>query len=260
MKKHFIGLTCILAILSTATISWRPANAKISATELKKSSPASELLEKFVSNIYESAHLQESGLTFDLFKKGITGYLNFKAADMLPQNSAMLTIVDFTKSSREKRMWIIDLLNKQLTLNTLVAHGQGSGTEMASSFSDREDSHMSSVGFYLTDVVYHGKHGRSLKLDGMDEGFNSSARAREIVVHAAPYVSEGTIEHLGYLGRSFGCPAVSPAVVDQVINTIKNRTVLFINGNEPDYTSKYLDEQQAANFLSNSGVAYLASM
>jgi hypothetical protein len=130
-----------------------------------------------------------------------------------------------------------------------VAHGSGSGSETADYFSNIDDSHQSSLGFYLTDNVYMGKHGRSLHLDGLDEGFNDLARAREIVVHAAPYVSQKTINSTGRLGCSWGCPAVSPKVSNKVINTIKGKTMFFINGNDGSYSSKYLDESNLANYV-----------
>jgi hypothetical protein len=94
-------------------------------------------------------------------------------------------------------MWIIDILNKSLILNTWVAHGQGSGDDMANRFSNNNESHQSSLGFYLANEVYFGKHGRSLKLDGLDEGINSAARARGIVIHAADYVCQNTINQIG---------------------------------------------------------------
>ncbi|RYE20643.1 MAG: murein L,D-transpeptidase catalytic domain family protein, partial [Sphingobacteriales bacterium] len=153
------------------------------------------------------------------------------------------------KPSHTKRMWIVDMVSKSLLLNTWVSHGQGSGNDMATAFSDTEHSHQSSLGFYVTDEVYFGKHGRSLKLDGMDAGFNSHARSRAVVVHAADYVSQGAINQLGRLGRSHGCPAVSPEVSDMVINTIKGKTMMFIAGNDSRYTSKYMDETIAQNYL-----------
>ena len=260
MRKRFGGLAGILFLLAITFISWKPVGANRSVSNSDKTFKAQELLEKYVGSIYDVAHLQESGLTFDVFKKALTGFINLKGSNKSPQTSSILTVIDFTKPSREKRMWIIDVINKELILNTWVAHGMGSGKDMATRFSDRTDSHKSSVGFYLTDVVYYGKHGRSLKLDGMDPGFNSNARSREIVVHAADYVCENTIEHLGFLGRSLGCPAVSPDVADQVINTIKDKTVMFINGGVSRYSSKYLDEEQAANFVSDSNNAYIANL
>ncbi|WP_225872655.1 murein L,D-transpeptidase catalytic domain-containing protein [Pedobacter frigoris] len=108
-----------------------------------------------------------------------------------------------------------------------VAHGQRSGSDKASHFSNSNNSFQSSIGFYLTGEVYYGQHGRSLRLDGMDEGYNSIARKRSIVVHGADYVSQETINALGWLGRSQGCPALAPEVANTVINTIEGETVLL---------------------------------
>jgi hypothetical protein len=261
MKKPFIGVMCALLLISVTLESWRPAEEKKSILNSSKPFTAHELFEKYISNIYESAHLQESGLTFTVFKKAITGFLNLKISNKLSQTSSILTVIDFTRSSTEKRMWIIDVINKDLVLNTWVAHGHGSGKEIASRFSDRMESHKSSIGFYLTDEVYYGKHGRSLRLDGMDAGFNTNARKREIVIHAADYVGQNVIEEQGRLGCSLGCPAVAPEVADQVIETIKDKTALFINGKVHHYYSKYLDEQLAANFVaSDSNNNYIANL
>jgi hypothetical protein len=261
MRKHLGGLICTLLILSVTLISWRPQNTNKLSINVNTSFSARELLEKYATNIYESAHLQESGLALNVFKKAITGFINLKVSNKLPQTNSILTVVDFTKSSCEKRMWIIDVINKELILNTWVAHGNGSGNDIATRFSDKMNSHESSLGFYVTDEVYYGKHGRSLRLDGMDAGFNTNARSREIVVHAAAYVNQNIIAQQGRLGRSQGCTAVSPAVADQVINTIKDKTVLFINGNSNDYQSKYLDEELASNFVhSDSKSSYIANL
>src|SRR3569833_2933830 len=146
-------------------------------------------------------------------------------------------------------MWVVDLIKEHLLLNNWVAHGQGSGIDTANSISNTDNSHQSSLGFYLTDDVYFGKHGRSLHLDGLDEGFNTAARSREIVVHAADYVSQSFIDQNGRIGRSWGCPAVSPEVAGEVIDDIKGKTVLFINGSDASYTSKYLDEDLSANYV-----------
>lgn len=249
MRKHFWWIFCAFFILSISVISWRPVSANSSTINAKATVSGKELLSRYVATIYQTARLEQSGLDMTVFQKALTGYLNLKLANKLPQNSSVITVVDFTKSSCLKRMWIIDLISKQLLLNTWVAHGQGSGDDMATRFSDTNDSHQSSLGFYLADDVYMGKHGRSLRLDGLDEGFNTSARARGIVVHAADYVGQGAINQMGRLGRSFGCPAVSPEVRDEVINTIKGKTMFFINGNDPAYNSKYLNEDITADYL-----------
>lgn len=254
MRKRLGGLICILLPLLITNISWKPAHIY---TPVNNSQPitAKELLDKYTSDIYQAANLEASGLSFFVFKKAITGYLNLKAGNKLPQNSPVLSVIDYTKPSHEKRMWIIDIINKQLVLNTWVAHGQGSGDDMAIKFSDKVDSHKSSLGFYITDDVYYGKNGRSLKLDGMDAGFNINARARAIVLHGAEYVGQSIIDEQGRIGRSFGCPAVSAEVADMVIETLKNKTVMFINGNNGHYTSKYLDEDAAANFVTADATA-----
>jgi len=249
MRKHLWWILGVLLFVSVSIISWRPANASKSNKNITKSYTAKELFAQYVSDIYQTANLQQSGMDIAVFQKAVTGYMNLKLANKLPQNSNVITVVDFTKSSREKRMWIVDLFNKNLLLNTWVAHGQGSGDDMANKFSNNNESHQSSLGFYLTDDVYFGKHGRSLRLDGLDAGINNAARTRAIVIHAADYVCQNTINQLGRLGRSFGCPAVSPEVSDMVINTIKGRTVLFINGNSNNYTSKLLDDTAPANFV-----------
>jgi len=263
MRKHFWWISCISLILFISVIGWAPVNAtKNSVTSVKTAPTAKELFAQYVNTVYQTARLQETGLDVSVFQKALTGYFNIKSTNKLAQNSNVITVVDFTKASSVKRMWIIDLLNDKLLLNTWVAHGQGSGNDMATNFSDTNESHQSSLGFYLADDIYFGKHGRSLRLDGLDEGFNTSARARGIVVHAAEYVSQATIAQMGRLGRSFGCPAVSPLVVDQVINTIKGKSVFFINGNNPSYNSKYLNDSALANFTmpDSAGMSYSAKL
>ena len=264
MKRHFGGLSCILLILSLTIISWKPAHssaAKPRNIKLSKPLAAIQVFEQYIDGVYDSAHLRETGLTFNVFRQALTGFINLKASEKLPQANAILTIIDFSRSSREKRMWIIDVANKSLVLNTLVAHGERSGDDIPDRFSDRIDSRESSLGFYLTDSEYFGDHGRALKLDGMDPGFNGNARKRAIVLHSANYVCQAVIDVHGRLGRSFGCPAVSPEVIDQVIDTIKDKTVIFISGNNDSYRSKYLDEELAANYVAKGlNGAYTASL
>ncbi len=252
MRKYFWGILCVFLAFATSFISWTPVEKAKTTTNNKVATSAKEMFQQYVSTVYQTAKLQQAGLDINVFQKALTGYINLKLANKLPQNSSVITVVDFTKSSREKRMWIIDMVNNQLILNTLVAHGQGSGDDMANRFSNTNQSHQSSLGFYVTDEVYYGKHGRSLRLDGLDAGFNSNARARAVVLHAADYVSQGAIAQLGRLGRSHGCPAVAPEVVNQVINTIKGKSMLFINGNDTRYTSKYLNEDLSADYIATN--------
>lgn len=206
-----------------------------------------QLYDQYLNKIYQQAGLQEAGLDTGVFRKAMTGYYNLQEAGKTALGNRILTIVDYAKSSCSKRMWIIDLQQRKLLLNTWVAHGQGSGDDMASHFSNALSSFQSSLGFYITGKLYSGKHGRSLRLQGMDEGYNDHAQERDIVLHAATYVSEGTIHELGRLGRSQGCPAVSPSVISQVLGLIYNQSVIFVNGNDSTYSSRYLNEELAAS-------------
>lgn len=260
MKKTFGLITSILLVVTIITASFRPENklrATADTTLISAAATNGTTLEsrydQFVSEVYQSAHLEQSGLDLLVFRKALTGYYNLKQAHKLPANSNIITVVDFSRPSTSKRMWIVDLANQTLLLNTWVAHGQGSGDNLPVHFSNNADSHQSSLGFYVTDDIYFGKHGRSLRIDGMDNGFNNKARERAIVIHAADYVCQNTINQLGRLGRSFGCPAVSPQVVDQVINTLKGKKMIFINGNDNRYTSKYLNTDMAANYAISTG-------
>ena len=254
MNRYILGRSGLIAIAFLFTIiGWKSPSAEMGYTKTHTVVSADSVYNKHVVGLYQAARLKEAGLNESTFEKALTGFYNLKKAGRLSQKS-ILTIVDFDQLSTKKRLYIIDLDKKEMLLNTWVAHGQKSGNDEAINFSNRNDSYTSSLGFYVTGEVYRGAHGKSLKLDGMDDGFNNNARMRSIVVHGAAYVSPGTINALGRLGRSQGCPAVAPELADQVINTIEHKTVLFINKSKKAYTSKYLDETLAASFaLENTG-------
>lgn len=143
-------------------------------------------------------------------------------------NDSLLTILDFSKPSSEERLYLIDIKNQQLLVKSLVAHGQNSGALFAESFSNRPSSHMSSLGMYLTAYTYLGKHGYSLRLNGIDRGLNDNAYKRAIVVHGANYVSEKYITQVGRIGRSFGCPALPLEKNDAIIDFIKEGSCLYV--------------------------------
>ena len=138
-----------------------------------------------------------------------------------------LTVIDYSRPSTKPRLWVVDLATGEVLFEELVAHGQGSGDDLATKFSDEPDSHQSSLGLFLTEETYTGKHGYSLRLQGLEDGVNSRARERAIVVHAAAYVTAGTVSTLGRLGRSWGCPALGPDVARRVIDTIKGGSLIF---------------------------------
>ena len=162
----------------------------------------------------------------ETFIKAFEGYKTLESQGKV-QNST-LTIIDFSFSSTKERMWVIDMKNKKVVLQTLVSHGKNSGTEYAKYFSNKKESFKSSLGFFITGETYSGKHGLSLKLDGQEYGLNDNARQRSVVIHGAEYVSKKLANRQGYIGRSQGCPAVAPEVAPKLIKKIKNKSVLFI--------------------------------
>ncbi|MCD0489273.1 murein L,D-transpeptidase catalytic domain family protein [Pedobacter sp. MC2016-14] len=245
MRKYILGGAGIVLItLSLFTMSWK---SPVETSPVVRTASEDSLYNKYVKDLYDSVKLATTGLSRTVFEKAITGYYNLKITGKVSNAKSILSIADMDQLSSSKRLWIIDLDKKELLLNTWVAHGQHSGDDKATRFSNTNDSFQSSLGFYVTGEIYTGKHGRSLKLDGMDNGYNDNARRRSIVVHGAAYVSQGTINALGRLGRSQGCPAVAPELANEVINTIEGKTVLFINSSDQRYTSKFLDEHKAAD-------------
>jgi len=138
-----------------------------------------------------------------------------------------LTVIDYSKPSSERRLWVFDLKAKELVYEELVAHGQGSGANMATQFSNEDESHQTSLGLFVTRDTYVGKNGYSLRLDGLDRGVNDRARDRAIVMHGAPYVSEEFVKANGRLGRSWGCPAISAVVAKQMIDRVKGGGLVF---------------------------------
>lgn len=172
---------------------------------------------------------KEEPLSRDVFRKAYLGYSNLKDADKLNNGESLLTICDFSLSANVKRLWVIDLETHKILFHTLVAHGQGTGDEFAVNFSNRDNSHQSSLGFYVTQETYSGDNGYSLKLNGMDRGYNDRAYDRAIVMHGAAYVCDSYIRSNQRLGRSWGCPAIPVAMAAPIINTIKNGTCLYIS-------------------------------
>lgn len=255
----------VLALFSISVISWTNLNQRNLTENIHQEDTLKVnvidavvkpiTLASHADDIYSKIGLQQTGLAFPIFEKALTGFINLKTERKLNNDKDILTVIDFSKSSTSKRMWIIDLKNNALLLNTYVAHGRGSGDDMATKFSNIAESHQSSLGFYVTNETYFGKHGLSLRLDGHDKGVNHLARNRAIVIHGASYVSQDFIAKHGRLGRSHGCPAVPTELNKTVIELIKNKTCLFINGESNNYQSVHLDTTKAQqNFyaLANS--------
>ncbi len=138
-----------------------------------------------------------------------------------------LAIVDFSISSTKKRFYLIFMKDSTLVHTDYVAHGKHSGDVYANSFSNTEKSLKTSLGFYKIAESYTGKHGLSLRLDGLDRNYNDNARTRAIVMHAADYAKPTVIKNLGRLGKSFGCPALPPTGFDLIAKQLKKNAILF---------------------------------
>jgi hypothetical protein len=186
--------------------------------------------------VYDSLHLDDLGLNPKVFKIALNGMLKLQKMGKLT-NERILSIVDFSQPSTNKRLYVIDLENCVLLYNTLVAHGMKSGKEKAISFSNKPSSYKSSLGFYVTNSTYKGSNGYSLRLQGVEKGFNDNAAKRAIVIHGADYVNEDYINSQGYIGRSRGCPALPPELNKPLIDDIKEGSCLFIYHPSPLYLS-----------------------
>ena len=186
-------------------------------------------------SIYASLDLSHLGLKEDVFAKAIKGWNKLKLTKKL-LNPSIITIIDFSQSSNNKRMYVVDVQSKKLLYNTYVAHGKNTGDEYAMNFSNEPNSLKSSLGFYVTEEsIISPKHGLALLIKGEENGFNDNAEKREIIIHSADYVTENFIKENGRLGRSFGCPAIPPEFNEQIIETIKIGTCLFIYYPDKNY-------------------------
>jgi len=178
--------------------------------------------------------LSEPDLPLAAFKSSIETYKRLEEEGQII-NNRVITIIDFTKPSNLERLFVIDLVKGKVLYKSLVAHGENSGENYATSFSNNPESHQSSLGFYLTGKSFVGRHGNSLLLDGLEKGINDNARNRAVVIHGATYVSQGFIKSNGRLGRSFGCPALPEETVSEIIDTIQKKSLLFIYSSDRNY-------------------------
>ena len=183
--------------------------------------------------LYMALGLAAKGLQWETFSKAWNGFTRLTEDGLI--KNPLLSIVDMSQPSFKKRLYIIDMVANKLVINTLVAHGRNSGEAMASNFSNKPESLQSSLGFYLTGETYEGNNGYSMRLKGLEKGFNDQAESRAIVMHGAPYVNESFAQKMGRIGRSWGCPAVSLEEHQQIINLIKNGSCLFVFAPQKQY-------------------------
>lgn len=223
----------VLVLLTSFLVSYIPTRLTEHLPEEKTVEPIveKEPLPKIdhTQLLYRKMGL-ESILKYEAFEQAMQGYHTLQ-----PRQDHILTVIDFTLPSTDKRMVVLDMKNEKVLYHTIVSHGRNSGDKYARSFSNRHGSYQSSLGFYETENTYQGGNGYSLVLNGLEKGINDQAKARAVVIHGADYASESFIKSTGRLGRSYGCPALPRNVTKPIINTIKNGTLLYIYADNAEY-------------------------
>jgi len=218
IMRRLIFIIIILSIIPLTHSKFYKKEGKLSMPELPET-----------WKLYSEIQL-DSVIDYELFEQAITGYNKIE-----DKKKEIITLIDYSRPSNEERLFVIDLKNKELLYKSLVAHGRNSGSLYATSFSNKNGSYKSSLGFFLTENTYQGKNGYSLVLDGLEKGINDMAKARAIVMHAASYSSNASIKSTGQLGRSLGCPALPKEVSKDIINLIKGGSLVYIYADDPNY-------------------------
>lgn len=219
--KKFVSYT----VSASATVSLT-AEDKAVAIRTAKATEKRMILAT-ASSIYDEMDLEDSGLSRQAFEYAWTGFYKLKKKGLL-RRTGILSICDFSQSSSHQRLYVIDVRNRRMLYRTYVAHGINSGEEYASSFSNRMESCKSSLGFYVTTGTYTGINGLSLRIEGLDKGFNDNASRRSIVIHGASYVSLRILHKYGVMGTTFGCPAIPSEMSSQIIPVVKHGSCFFI--------------------------------
>jgi L,D-transpeptidase catalytic domain len=212
-------------VAATSTVSRNSANFAVEAAAKKAFEV--KMVIKEATSLYDSMKLSRSGLNQKAFEYAWRGYHNLVKKGIV-EKANVLSICDFTQSSRRKRLYVIDVAHRKLLYNTFVAHGMNSGVEYATSFSNQPESFKSSLGFYLTKKSYLGRNGLSLKIIGLEKGYNDLAAKRNIVLHGANYIGTEYLNNNGEMGRSLGCAAIPNQVNPKIIKSIRNGSALFI--------------------------------
>jgi hypothetical protein len=225
-----LGLALCLCLTTTVAVAARPSAAPTAA--------APSAFDPDTWNDVPRGRLND-----EVFQKALgAAACAIRAGDV--SKASTLTVIDYSRPSTEKRLWVFDLNSRSLLYEEFVAHGQGSGDNKATQFSNDPETHRSSLGLFKVEEPYLGKNGYSLRLDGLENGFNDRARERAIVIHGAAYVSEAVARKQGRLGRSWGCPALDAGVAHEIIDRIKGTGLMFAY--YPDRTwlehSRYLGD------------------
>lgn len=232
------ALVLVGAGIAKNSIQYDITSVKLDTDKIeKKELSAEERFELKANTLFQTLDLKAfNSPTEKVFTMALKGYFKMQEEGLIKNEK--LTIVDFSVSSTQKRLWVIDMANNKVLLESVVAHGKRTGDEFATAFSNKINSHMSSLGFYKTGETYQGSNGFSMRLDGLEKGINDNARTRAIVVHGADYASPLMALKQGRLGRSYGCPAVPNEVNKELIDLIKDESCLFIYSAQQEYLNK----------------------
>ncbi|HVU54315.1 MAG TPA: murein L,D-transpeptidase catalytic domain family protein [Puia sp.] len=246
VRRIHVAASVNLSKLSVASNVSVKATAMSAAARASAASAAKVRELKMVINqavlMYSYMDLENDGLNEQAFEYAWRGYHNLLKKGLIRKKS-VLTICDFSQPSYNARMYVIDVRHKKLLYRTYVAHGQNSGEDYATSFSNDQDSYKSSLGFYVTKRTYVGRNGLSLRINGVDTGYNDKASKRNIVLHGSPYVNPQYMSDFGTIGTSLGCPAMPTGITPKIIRTVKNGSCFFIY--HP--TQEYLDGSPIIN-------------
>jgi len=227
----------IFPVLFLFLLSFKPVSIKETDPPKLVAANAKASFELKVKSLYTTLNTKSYSMPkLESFTKALEGFYQLKEQGVIKKD--ILTLIDFSLSSTQKRLWVIDMATNTILLQSVVSHGKNSGDEFANQFSNETNSFKSSLGFYATGEVYQGKHGMSLRLDGLEYGINDNARNRAVVMHGADYANESFISSQGRLGRSQGCPAVPVALHKEIINLIKDQSCLFIYHPSRNYEMK----------------------
>ena len=238
MRAHLLSISFSFLFLPFRYVE----KTRLALVEDAKPTVLNSVRDNTATRLYNELQLSEVGLSKQAFEIAYKGYEKLLKRQKLA-NSSILTICDLSQSSNRKRLYILDLEQNKILMTSYVAHGRGSGGEFAHRFSNNNRSYQTSLGFYITSSTYYGENGLSLRLKGLEPGFNDRAARRSIVIHGATYIGDEYLQTNKFMGRSFGCPAVPRDVCDDIIDLIKDGTCLFIY--HP--TKKYLQRSRILN-------------
>lgn len=234
--KTFLFALLFISLQSSAENGKKGSGGDKNFPSLLPNSASAPVIKKAADSIYDLISLGQYGLDKNVFFNAFKGFQYLQNKGLLKKTN-LLTICDYSQSSKNKRLYVIDINNSRLLFNTYVSHGKNSGQEFATSFSNFNNSNKSSLGFMVTGQPYKGKSGYSLQLNGMERGVNDRVKMRSIVLHGSRFVGESVLGARGAIARSLGCPAVPYGIHYRIIAAIRGGSCVFVSYPDAVYTN-----------------------